>query len=97
MANSQKEQKMQVELFKKKSVYKNNNGVEKTAINFYVKCGEKLISVKLSYFGDDNNPDKEYAIRKALMEAFATELPKKEKVDIPTPDTTNSGDNLPFN
>lgn len=67
----------QVELFKKKSKYNDKDGQEKTATNFYVKCGDVLVPVEVKYFPDkDTNHDTGYASRKAVLSAFAEELPE---------------------
>ncbi len=51
--------------------------VEKTATNFYIKCGDALIRVDVKYFGTDDKPDKQFVSRKSVMSAFAEELPDK--------------------
>ena len=51
--------------------------VEKTATNFYVKCGDMFVPVELKYFGTKENPDKNYGARKSVMSAFAEDLPEK--------------------
>lgn len=51
--------------------------VEKTATNFYVKCGDMLVPIDVKYFGSGDNPDKNYRSRKSVMSAFADELPDK--------------------
>ena len=67
-----------VQLFKVKKPYKDAEGTEKVATNFYVKCGEEgdLIAIDIHYFPNAQFSDRDpgYASRKAVMEAFATTL-----------------------
>ena len=68
----------QVELFKRKSKYV-KDGEEKTATNFYVKCNDTLIPVEIKYFANkDTGIDPGYSSRKAVLYAFAEELPDLE-------------------
>ena len=70
---------MVVELFKKRAKYVNAQGEEKTATNFYVKCGDQLIPVEVKYFEDkQTHEDKAYGSRKTVLSAFADELPERE-------------------
>lgn len=70
---------MQVDLFKKISNYKNKDGEEKVATNFYIKCGNELVPVEIKYFeGQNGENDPNYRARKMLLSAFANEFPKKE-------------------
>ena len=63
-----------VELLKKKSKYM-DNGVEKTGINFSVKCGDSLIPIGVRYFEDpETKKDPYYSTRKAVLSAFAEEI-----------------------
>ena len=75
---------MQVELFKRIVPYKDKQGEEKKAVNFFVKCGDMFVPVEIKYFEDkDTGEDKNYRIRKTLLAAFAQELPER----------SNNGDN----
>ena len=71
---------MQVELFKKVATYKDQQGQDKQATRFYVRCGGTLIPVEVTYFkGKDGEKDNQYGGRKAILTAFADDLPDKEK------------------
>lgn len=73
---------MVLELFKQISNYTDKEGKERTATNFYLKCGEEMIPIEVRYFKDkqDNQKiDGNYRARKLVLSAFATELPKKQK------------------
>lgn len=72
---------MQVELFKKISKYKNKDGEDKTAINFYVKVGDEFVPIEVRYFEDKKNDgnDPNYRGRKLLLTAMAEILPEKQK------------------
>lgn len=71
---------MQVELFKKMSTYKNKDGEEKIATNFYIKCGNELVPIEVKYFGGKNGEsDSNYRGRKFFLSAIAEELPAKKK------------------
>lgn len=71
---------MQVELFKKMSTYKNKDGEEKIATNFYIKCGNELVPIEVKYFeAKDGGNDPNYRARKYLLSATAEELPEKKK------------------
>lgn len=67
-----------VQLFKRKRPYKDADGKEKIATNFYIKCGDEgdLIAIDIHYFQNPllENRDPGYIGRKAVMEAFATTL-----------------------
>ena len=68
------------QLFKKNSTYKDKDGNEKTATNFYLKCGDELIPIEVRYYeGKDGTPDPNYRSRKSVLSAFAEVLPDKEK------------------
>lgn len=69
----------EVKLFKKSSVYTDKtDGKEKTAINFYVQCGNAYVPVEIKYFADkDTGVDNRYRERKVLMTAFAEDFPEK--------------------
>ena len=68
-----------VDLFKKQVKYKDKEGVEKTATNFYLRCGDVLVPIEIKYFPDENNVDKAYGARKTVLSAFANVLPDKEE------------------
>lgn len=70
---------MQVDLLKKQVNYKDKEGKEKTATNFYLRCGDNmLVPIEIKYFPDENNVDKAYGARKTVLSAFASVLPEKE-------------------
>lgn len=76
---------MTVELFKREVKYNEKKdgketGKEKTATNFFVRCGDNLIPVEVKYFSNPkcDNRDPNYAGRIAVMSAFAAELPPRE-------------------
>ena len=70
---------MTVELVKKKGTYKDKEGKDKPYVNFYVKCGDQMIPVEPKYFPNEKceGRDPGFAGRKAVLDAFATELPDK--------------------
>ena len=70
---------VEVKLYKKERTYTDKNGEEKRATNFYVRCGNELIPIEVSYFGKDDKSDKQYAPRRAILSAFAEDLPPKEE------------------
>ena len=75
---------MQVELLKKNSNYQ-KDGEEKTATNFYLKLNNVLVPIQVRYFEDkDTGEDKQYATRKTLLSAFASDLPDKEPTEKKT-------------
>lgn len=87
----------QVELFKKKSKYVNKEGQEKTAINFYVKCNDVLVPVEVKYFPDkDTNHDSGYSSRKAVLSAFAEDLPELKKENSSEELEPISDESLPY-
>jgi len=67
-----------VDLFKRKVKYTGNDGKEKIATNFYIRCGEEgeLIAVDIHYFPNDacEGRDPRFLGRKAVMENYATTL-----------------------
>ena len=71
---------MLVKLFKKESTYTDkSDGKEKRATRFYLECGSSLVPVEPTYFEDPNTgKDAQYASRKAVLKAFAEDLPAKE-------------------
>ena len=69
---------MMVGLYKKKVKYQNAQKEEKTATNFFVKCGDVLVPVEVKYFENKaTGQDSHYSNRKTLLAAFAEELPDK--------------------
>lgn len=93
---------MQVELLKKSSTY-NKDGVEKTAVNFYLRCGDSLIPIQIRFFGNDEGKDLNYSGRKMVLSSFATVLPeqpprKTEKFSVPERKSEKEivDGNLPF-
>lgn len=72
---------MQVELFKKKGSYTDKKtGELRDITNFYVKCGDSMIRVEVPYFPDPNQDGKDpnYASRRSVLSAFASEMPERE-------------------
>ena len=71
---------MLVKLLKKESTYTDkNDGKEKRATRFYLECGNSLVPIEPTYFEDPaTGKDAQYASRKAVMKAFAEDLPAKE-------------------
>lgn len=68
---------MQVELLKKTSTYKTEAGEEKTALNFYLRCGGSLIPIQVRYFKNDEGRDPNYSGRKLVLSSFADTLPEQ--------------------
>lgn len=69
---------MQVQLFKKLSNYKDKNGQEKTATNFFVECNGTLIPIEVKFFADPNtNSDPNFRGRKMVLSTFADLLPDR--------------------
>lgn len=71
---------MMCNLYKKESSYKDKtSGEEKKATRFYLECGSTLVPIEPTYFEDPQTKrDAQYSSRKAVMKAFAAELPAKE-------------------
>ena len=69
---------MQVVLLKKQVNYKDKEGKEKIATNFYLRCGESLVAIEAKFFPDKEGKDKGYVGRKSVLSAFADTLPDKE-------------------
>lgn len=70
----------EVKLYKKESTYVDKKTNEtKNATRFYLQLGDTLIPIQPTYF---ENPelgrDPQFASRKAVMKAFAQELPAKD-------------------
>ena len=77
----------EVKLYKKMATYV-KDGEERTATNFYIKCGDALVPVEVRYFENkETGRDDRYRERKVLMSAFAEDLPDKpgreKKTDKP--------------
>lgn len=71
----------EVKLYKKLATYKDKNGEEKQATNFFVACGDQMIPVEVKFFEDkETGTDKNYRVRKTLLSAFAATLPERENV-----------------
>ncbi|MBR5388387.1 MAG: hypothetical protein IK147_02850 [Clostridia bacterium] len=56
-----------VDLFKKQVKYKDKEGAEKTATNFYLRCGDMLVPIEIKYFPGENNVDRAYGGRKTVL------------------------------
>ena len=70
---------MQVELFKKIVPYKDKDGKDRTATNFYAKCGTDLIPIEVVFFPDkETGNDPNYRGRKMVLSAFSEDLPERE-------------------
>ena len=71
---------MEIKLFKKETFYPDKtSGEMRQATRFYIQCGDALIPVQVTYFGDsETGKDARYASRKAILRAFASDLPEKE-------------------
>ena len=73
---------MQVELFKKIVPYVDNKGDERTATNFFAKCGDVLVPIEVKYFEDkETGEDRNYRTRKTLLAAFSEELPERNNAN----------------
>lgn len=76
---------MQVVLYKKSGTYfSKQDNKDKPFTRFYLRCGNSLIPVEPTYFNkkDEHGEDIRdlgYSARKSVLEAFADELPDKEK------------------
>lgn len=70
---------MEVKLYKKDSTYTDKkSGEVKNATRFYLECGNTLISIEPTYFENaELGRDPQYASRKAVLKAFAQDLPAK--------------------
>ena len=80
---------MQVNLYKKVGKYTDKDGKEKGYVNFYVKCGDQMIPIEVSYFPNEKfeNRDLNYAPRKEVLKAFAETLPDiDDKKDVSASD-----------
>lgn len=71
---------MQVELLKKVGSYVDKkDGKEKSSTRFYLRCGGSLVPVEVPYFEGEDGRDYQYNGRKAVLTAFADDLPEKEQ------------------
>lgn len=69
---------MQVELFKRIVTYKDGEGEERKATNFFLKCGDVIVPVEVKYFENkETGKDKDFVTRKTVLSAFADELPER--------------------
>lgn len=93
MGHTQKENKMKVELYKKITPYKDKDGVEKLGTSFYVACGDQTIGIEPVYYQKkgSNDPDRGFVARKAVLAAFADELPEKPAKPSATQSTIGAG------
>ncbi len=72
----------EVKLFKKNATYKDKEGKEKTAVNFYVQCGNVFVPIEVKYFEDkETGKDLRYRERRVCMSAFAEEFPEKASIN----------------
>ena len=71
---------MLVKLMKKDSSYiDKKTGEQKRATRFYLECGNALVPVEVTYFENaQTGNDHQYAARKAILKAFAEDLPVAE-------------------
>ena len=71
---------MLVKLLKKESTYiDKKDGQEKRATRFYLECGNSLVPIEPTYFENpETGRDPQYSSRKAIMKAFAEDLPVKD-------------------
>ena len=70
---------MLVKLYKKNGEYKTQSDELKKVTNYFVECGDVLVPVEVKYFEDkETHTDKQYAMRRTLMSAFAEELPERK-------------------
>lgn len=69
-----------MKLYKKKVTYKDKStGEEKTAVNFSLKFGDIFVPIEVKFFLDkETKKDPQYASRRAVVLAFAEDLPDKE-------------------
>ena len=78
---------MQVVLYKKSGTYfSKQDNKDKPFTRFYLRCGNTVVPIEPTYFNkkDENGEDIRdlgYSARKSVLEAFADELPDKDKTD----------------
>ncbi len=80
-----------VKLFKKNAPWTDKDGVVHNGKNLYVQCGDVLIPVRVANFSTDEKRDEQYRSRRAVFEAFAEELPERDKHDPESPAQENVG------
>ena len=70
----------EIKLLKKETSYADRQtGEARQATRFYVQCGDALIPIQVTYFENpETGKDAQYASRKAILKAFANELPEKD-------------------
>ena len=70
----------EIKLFKKETSYADKQtGEARQATRFYVQCGDALIPIQVTFFENpDTGKDSQYASRKAILKAFAADLPAKD-------------------
>ena len=71
-----------VDLFMKESTYTDKQGQDRKSIQFYLRCGNSLIPVDVTYFNKkdaagNNVKDVQYPGRREVMKSYADELPAK--------------------
>ena len=71
---------MEIKLFKKETTYADKStGEARSATRFFIQCGDALIPVQVTFFENpETGKDAQYASRKAILKAFAAELPSKD-------------------
>ena len=71
---------MEIKLFKKETTYADKaSGEMRQATRFFIQAGDALIPIQVTYFENpETGKDSQYASRKAILKAFATELPAKD-------------------
>jgi hypothetical protein len=78
----------EAKLWKRVSKYTAQNGEERTAVNFYVECGDVFVPIEVKFFENkETGQDSQYHTRKQLLSAFADILPEKSTTNKNTTDT----------
>ncbi|MBE5744364.1 MAG: hypothetical protein E7358_06640 [Clostridiales bacterium] len=72
-----------INLYKKSYTYKNKDGEEVNGTRFYLKCGDTLIPIEVTYFDKKDEKgnslgDSNFKSRKAVLSSYAEILPDKE-------------------
>ncbi len=72
-----------INLYKKSYTFKNNSGEDVNATRFYLKCGDTLIPIEVTYFDRKDEKgnslgDSNFKSRKAVLSSYAEILPDKE-------------------
>ena len=65
---------MEVKIYKGRRIYEQGDGSEKAVEQFFIKCGDVLIPIKVAFFGTDEKRDYQYSGRKAVLSSFAEVL-----------------------